>query len=88
MSARFGHSDTYVVGRIAKWRGSCSQRGAFESAFDAIRLSFINGFPKVAVIVKTLAGKLQAERHAKRDGLRMAVFTDVEEARAYCSYLW
>lgn len=36
-------------------------------------------------MVRTPAGRLQAERHAKQDGLRMAVFTDIEEARAYCS---
>jgi hypothetical protein len=61
---------------------------AFEQAFDAIRLMLLTGFAKIAVLVKTPAGRLQAERHAKRDGLRITVFTDMEEARSYCSYLW
>jgi hypothetical protein len=60
---------------------------AFESAFDAIRVMLLSGFAKIAVLVKTPAGRLQAERHAKRDGLRLTVFTDIDEARSFCSYL-
>jgi hypothetical protein len=61
---------------------------AFEQAFNPVRTGLLSGFAKTAVLVKTVAGKLQAERHSKLDGLRLAVFTDIEEARAYCSYLW
>lgn len=61
---------------------------AFESAFDPLRVALLTGFAKTAVVVRTTAGRLQAERHAKTDGLRVAVFTDLEDARAFCSYLW
>lgn len=60
----------------------------FEAAFDPIRVALLSGFPKIALLVRTTAGRLQAERHAKSDGLRVAVFTDIEDARAFCSYLW
>jgi hypothetical protein len=61
---------------------------AFEAAFDPIRVALLQGFPKIAVLVRTTAGRLQAERHAKHDGIRLLVFTDLEEARSYCAHLW
>lgn len=78
------HSTLLVDTRAAPPRNDA----AFEAAFDPVRVALLSGFPKIAVLVRTTAGKLQAERHAKRDGFRLSVFTDIAEARAFCSYLW
>jgi hypothetical protein len=60
----------------------------FEAAFDPIRVMLLTGFPKIALIVRTTAGRLQAERHSKHDNIKLSVFMDLDEARAFCAYLW
>jgi hypothetical protein len=57
---------------------------AFELAFEPLRVAMLGGFRRVAILVKTTAGRLQAERHTRKDGIEGQVFTDEAAARAYC----
>lgn len=57
---------------------------AFELAFEPLRIAMLSGFRRVGVLVKTTAGRLQAERHSRKDRLDWQVFTDEGSARAFC----
>jgi hypothetical protein len=57
---------------------------AFESAFEEARRDMQRGFARVAVVVGTPAGRLQARRYAKLDGRSdLDVFEDEATARAW-----
>jgi hypothetical protein len=59
---------------------------AFEIVFEPLRIAMLGGFRRVAVLVRTTAGRLQAERHVRTDGTEGGrVFTEEAEARAFCS---
>src|SRR5262249_53142624 len=55
----------------------------FEVAMRPVREELLRGFARVAVVVKTAAGSLQTQRHAREDKLPFRVFLDLEEARAF-----
>lgn len=57
---------------------------AFERAFEPVRVAMLSGFRRVGVLVRTTAGRMQAERHTRRDGIEGQVFTDEVAARSYC----
>lgn len=57
---------------------------AFEVAFEPLRVAMLSGFRRVGVLVKTTAGRLQAERHSRKDRLDWQVFTDEAAARSFC----
>jgi hypothetical protein len=77
-----GHSTLLVDTREAPPRND----PAFEAAFEPLRVAMIGGFRRVAIVVRTTAGRLQVERHVRRDGFAARAFMDVEQARAYCIY--
>lgn len=56
----------------------------FEATFEPLRVRLLGGFRRVAVLARTLFGRLQVERHAREDSLGVRVFSDEAEARAYC----
>ncbi|MEJ7729956.1 MAG: hypothetical protein WKG00_12125 [Polyangiaceae bacterium] len=56
----------------------------FEATFEPLRVRLLGGFRRVAVLARTLFGRLQVERHAREDSLGVRVFNDEAEARAYC----
>ncbi|NUP04808.1 MAG: hypothetical protein HOW73_01975 [Polyangiaceae bacterium] len=56
----------------------------FEVAFGPLRTKMLQGFRKVAILVSTPIGRLQVQRHAREDGLPLRMFSDEDEARAYC----
>jgi hypothetical protein len=58
---------------------------AFELAFQPIRSAMLSGFRRVAILVKTTAGRLQVERHLRLDGVEGRVFVDEVDARTYCT---
>jgi hypothetical protein len=58
---------------------------AFEEAFRPVRVRLLRGFVRVAVLVATPMGRLQAERHAREDGLSVRAFVDEAQAKAYCA---
>jgi RNase P protein component len=55
----------------------------FEEVFGKCRQRFNTRFSKIAIIVKTAVGKLQAQRFAVSDGNAGRVFSDPAEALAY-----
>lgn len=55
----------------------------FEQLLDEYRPRLIKGFRKVAVLVKTQVGKLQASRMARQDKLGVGIFDDEDEALGY-----
>jgi hypothetical protein len=56
----------------------------FETSFEPLRIRLLGGFRRVAVLARTLFGRLQVERHAREDSLGVRVFSDETEARTYC----
>jgi hypothetical protein len=56
---------------------------AFESTVASYRRRMFSGFARVAVLVKTAAGKLNVARHAKDDGVDLFVFQDADAALAW-----
>lgn len=58
---------------------------AFEAAFDPIRVRLLSGFKRVAVVVKTPVGKLQADRHGRQDKSGALTFNDRALAEAWVS---
>jgi hypothetical protein len=56
---------------------------AFEGTIAAYRKRMVNGFSRVAVLVKTAAGKLNVARHAKNDGVELTVFQDPDTALSW-----
>jgi len=57
----------------------------FERSFAPLRVAMLGGFRRVAILVRTTAGRLQAERHVRVDRVDGQVFTDESAARAYCA---
>lgn len=55
----------------------------FEKKIAPQRSRLEQGYAKVAVLVRSMAGRLQVERHAREDGVNLKVFTDEEEALAW-----
>jgi hypothetical protein len=53
---------------------------AFEQAFARHRVALVRGFSHIAVLVATPAGRLQVQRHAAADGVRMRGFLEESEA--------
>jgi hypothetical protein len=53
---------------------------AFENAIHATRKDLQNRYLRVAVLVKTAAGRLQMQRLGREDGLTIPVFLDESEA--------
>jgi hypothetical protein len=66
--------------------GPLTQDPEIEKSIGEHRKRIIAGFSKVAILVRTAAGGLQVSRHAREDGLRIAVFQTEENARAYLAY--
>jgi hypothetical protein len=60
-----------------------SNAPGFEEAMARARRGLLAGFPRIAVLVKTAAGALQMQRHAREDGANMRVFQDEAEALAF-----
>jgi hypothetical protein len=58
---------------------------AFEQAFARHRIELVRGFSRIAVVVATSAGRLQVQRHAATDGVRMRAFLDESEAIEWLS---
>lgn len=56
---------------------------AFEEVFARCRQEFMRGFRRLAGLMRTSAGMLQASRHVRMDGIEMGLFTDPCEALAY-----
>lgn len=56
---------------------------AFEAAFDPLRVRLLGGFRRVAVVVKTPVGKLQADRHGRQDKVGTVTFNDRALAEAW-----
>jgi hypothetical protein len=52
----------------------------FEKKFEPIRQSIQRGFRRVAILVTSPQGKLQAGRYAREDGLANSVFDDYDAA--------
>jgi hypothetical protein len=63
-----------------------TQDPAIEKSIGEHRKRIISGFSKVAILVRTAAGGLQVSRHAREDGVRIAVFQTEENARAYLAF--
>lgn len=55
----------------------------FENAMARYRHEIFSGWIAVASIVKTAVGRLQVNRFAREDHVRMNVFTEEREALAY-----
>ena len=53
---------------------------AFEQAFARHRIELVRGFSHIAILVGTPAGRLQVQRHAASDGVRMRAFLEESEA--------
>ena len=48
----------------------------FEKQFEPMRQRMQRGFRRVAVVVKSVHGKLQVQRYAREDGIPNAAFDD------------
>jgi len=59
----------------------------FEQTFAPLRAEMERGFARVAVLVRSITGTLQVQRHVREDGLDTEVrpFTDEAEAVAWLS---
>lgn len=55
---------------------------AFEAAMAVHRQKLFKVLPRNAVVVRTVIGKLQVERHMVQDGVDARVFVDLDEAIA------
>ncbi len=55
----------------------------FEATLQRVRPSWISGFRKVAVLVKSAVGQLQIQRYARQDGIERLVSNDEEELLKY-----
>lgn len=65
--------------REARWRND----GNFEEATAAHRKRLVEGFARVAILVRTTGGKLQSQRLSRAENLGWAVFDDEILAREY-----
>lgn len=57
----------------------------FEKLIAPQRARLEGGFARVAVLVRSVVGRLQVERHAREDGLNLRVFHDEHEALTWAS---
>jgi hypothetical protein len=57
----------------------------FERAFAPHRAQMLAGFERRAVLVRSLAGKLQVQRHSREDAVDNQVFTEEAKALAWLS---
>lgn len=55
----------------------------FEQVFAMYRAKLLGGFAKIAVLLKTEVGKLQAMRMGREDKLSFRTFIDEREAMSY-----
>jgi len=55
----------------------------FERAFAVKRRALVAGFAKVAIVVKSLGGRVQVQRHAQADKVGMRDFDKPELALAF-----
>ena len=55
----------------------------FEQALRPHRVTLVNGFRRVAVLVQTAVGMLQVQRHLRADNLVARVFDDEHAAKEY-----
>ena len=53
----------------------------FEATIAPLRRSLLRSFKRCALLVSTVIGKLQVERHLREDGLPASVFLERDEAR-------
>lgn len=65
--------------REARWRNDAS----FEDATAVHRRRLVEGFARVALLVRTTLGKLQAQRLSRAEGLGWVAFDDERLAHAY-----
>jgi hypothetical protein len=56
---------------------------AFEQTVRPFRSAMTSGFHRVAIVVQSAVGKLQAQRHAREDRLPLQVFVNERLAIAY-----
>lgn len=59
--------------------------GDFERLIAPQRTRLQAGFARVAVLVRSVVGRLQVERHAREDGVNLRAFLDEGEALAWAS---
>lgn len=60
---------------------------AFERRVAPHRAATVQGFPRVAVLVRSLPGQLQVQRHAREDGLGgVRIFASETEALAWLGH--
>lgn len=57
----------------------------FEKLIAPQRSRLERGFARVAVLVRSVVGRLQVERHARDDGVNLRVFNDEQEALRWAS---
>jgi hypothetical protein len=60
-----------------------NQSPDFEKVMGRVRRVLLRGFPRIAAVVRTAAGVLQLQRHAREDGVSMYVFRDEETALVF-----
>ncbi len=84
------HEAAEALGDKSEWRLLLDLRNAtgrndpnFEALVAPERSRLERGFLKVAVVVRSLVGRMQVERHAREDGLNLRVFLDDGEAVAW-----
>ena len=56
---------------------------SFEATLKPHRQRMLAGWRKVAVVVRSVAGRLQVSRHSREDGFGVRAFTSLEEATAF-----
>jgi hypothetical protein len=56
---------------------------AFEAEFGRLRKLFLRDFQKIATVVSTAVGILQASRHVRVDEMPVGIFNEPGEALAY-----
>jgi hypothetical protein len=57
----------------------------WEAAFAPLRKRMLGGFARCAVLMRTAAGRLQAQRYMRVDEMEARVFDDEAEALAHCA---
>lgn len=86
LSKAIGSVDRSHLGLLVDSReGPLRNDPEFERMAAPYQVAMMSGFARVAVLVKTPAGKLQTERLAAALGSTIKVFTDEAKAIAYVS---
>ncbi len=76
--------DRPAYGLLIDTRAASGRNDAeFEQAFAPLRAAMQRGFARVAVLVRSVTGTLQVQRHAREDGLEVRSFTDQGAALAW-----